>query len=136
MKNYTFAAIGIEPSSLTVLRPVLNMVADATASWNLIENPEQARVTFVGGLTAKQLTSVIEKLGRLTLLVYCCGRGETPPEGIFSIRLAWRSTDISQLFDLVKKHYAPVPALTTNVNKEKETISPEKTGYLGYHFNE
>jgi hypothetical protein len=105
MKNFTFAAIGIEPNDLAALKSTLSMVAGASVNCSLVEQPEQAQVTFVCGLAPAQLSLMVQKLGTITMLVYCCGRGETPPNGIFTIRRPLRSTDITQLFEEVSKRF-------------------------------
>jgi hypothetical protein len=106
MGNVAFAAIGIEPHDLTALKSTLSMVAGESVTCNLVDQPEQAQVTFVCGLAPAQLSQMAQKLGNSTMLVYCCGRGETPPEGIFTIRRPLRSTDISQLLEELNKRSA------------------------------
>jgi len=106
MEKVAFAAIGIEPHDLTALKSTLSMVAGESVTCNQVEQPEQAQVTFVCGLPPAQISLMVQKLGATTMLVYCCGRGETPPEGIFTIRRPLRSTDISELLDELKKRSA------------------------------
>jgi len=105
MGNFAFATIGIEPNDLAALKSTLSMVAGASGNWNLVERPDQAHVTFVCGLTPAQSTQMIQKLGERTMLVYCCGRGDTAPSGFLTIRRPLRSTDIEQLFEEVNKRY-------------------------------
>jgi len=103
MSDFMFAAIGIEPNDLTALKSTLVMVTGDSANWNQVDNPEQANVVFVCGLPPAQLSVMNQKLGSKTLLAYCCGRGETPPEGFITIRKPLRPSDISQLVDEVNK---------------------------------
>jgi len=102
MGDFTFTAIGIEPHDLAALKSTLGMVSGDSSNWNQVENPEQANVVFVCGLPPAQLSVMKQKLGDKTLLAYCCGRGETPPDGFITIRRPLRSSDISQLVEEVK----------------------------------
>jgi hypothetical protein len=106
MKNFAFAAIGVEPNDLASLKSMLDMVAGASASWSQVEKPEQAHVTFVCGIAPVQLSLMIQKLGSNTVFAYCSGRGETPPDNILTIRRPLRSSDISQLFEEVNKRFS------------------------------
>lgn len=126
MENLTFASIGIEPGDLATLKSMLKIVSGAFGDWSLVEQPERANVTFVCGLTPEQMAPMIEKLGALSVLVYCCGRGETPPEGFFTIRRPLRTSEMSLVFDEVKKRLAVFKAQSEGKAKSEAEAASKK----------
>lgn len=126
MENFRFASIGIEPGDLAALKSMLKIVTSASGDWSLVEQPDQAHVTFVCGLTPVQLAPMIEEMGALTVLVYCCGRGETAPEGFFTMRRPLRTSEMGQIFDEVRKRLAAGKYQSANKAEDKADDSSKK----------
>jgi hypothetical protein len=103
---YSFASVGVEPADMSAIKSVLKLVTGASGDWTVVDQPAQADITFVCGITPEQVVTMSQSLAGATVLVYCCGRGESPPDGVFVLRRPLRASEMTQIFDEAKVLHA------------------------------
>ncbi|MDP2811937.1 MAG: hypothetical protein Q8O34_17495 [Rhodocyclaceae bacterium] len=112
MEQLQIATVGIEAKDLMVLKSLINLVTGPMgASWQHVEDPPRAHVAFLGHLPKDRIDALVAELAPRVLLVYCCSRGEAPPEGVEVIgHCPPRASEISQILARSVRTVAAPPA--------------------------
>ncbi|WIM06772.1 MAG: hypothetical protein OHM77_05770 [Candidatus Nitricoxidivorans perseverans] len=127
MEQFRIATVGIEAKDLTVLKSLINLVTGSKgASWQHVEDPAQAQVAFLGHLPKARIDALVAELTPRVLLVYCCSRGEAPPEGVEVIgHCPPRASELSQILTRVRPAAAP-PAPASEPPPAVEIFEPDR----------
>jgi hypothetical protein len=109
------ATVGIGDKDLTVLKSVLNLVTSGGrgTEWQLVDNLAVADMAFLGHLDVEEVEGLVRDLGDRVMLIYCCSRGETPPQGVRTLpHCPPRANDLNVVFAeaMGRKSVAPPPA--------------------------